>query len=591
MRQDYIHNMNDPAIRAEYLTADAADYWAPKKTRSFQHSSEVIAAWAALADTVRSDGSGTAFNGADQSVADHLNSTVPALIKDWDSYITVRAGELAFGPAWSANQIADMVARDFLPDATLQAALDAARTTPETMEAIRTNARAYDDEDREAAALADEHAFVDEPELMKQEHHVSTATYKRANDLYPAHIIVEILIDRNRVSANPAGAEAAHAALSSEDAAQVEWSIADIATRHLQELAPTSARIVDDGYAITITMDLPAAPEPDPTRAGDGEEYPLLTSWQEALLPALAHTMELVLPIHERQHAQALALLVAEEIPPASDVSDAYSRVTVAEVIEHHERRMEGYAQVSPPGSETATLPVPTAASVKVPGTITWEPEPGSPGKLVIDIPVQAPAPRAHLLNAASALRPDDLPALEYDVDSVATRHLHNETGAGTRITSHAQRIEARIYPPTPLSQRPPLYGETPPYLETSKLRTLTPAQEALLPDIATTVRTVVPPALHPHADDLARLVVQEIPAQADLLRAYQRTSLPEVLAEHDSGGITAKLAAELQQLTTATRLSFPHPASEALTTTTPASTAPPTRAASGAHADHSYDR
>lgn len=586
MRQDYIHDMNDPGSRAEYITADSADYWVPKKTRSFEHSSEVTTAWAALADTVRSDGSGTTLNGADQAVAAHLNGTVPELSKDWDSYITVRAHELVFGPVWDANEIADMVARDFLPDAALQAALDTARMTPETLAAIRTNARAYDDEYREAAALDDEH-YVDEPELVKQEHYVSTATYKRANDTYPAHVVVEILVDRDRVSA-----EAAHAALSGEDAAQVEWSVADVATRHLQELAPTTARIVDDGYAITITMDLPAAPEANTTRTGDGEEYPLLTSWQEALLPALADTMELVLPIQERHQAQALALLMAEEIPPASDIAEAYSRVAVAEVIEHHERRMESYAQASVPGSETAALPVPTTAAAEVPGTITWEPQPGTPGRLVIDVPVQAPTPRAHLFNAVSALRPDDLPALEFDVDSVATRHLCTATGAGAHITNRGQRIEASIYPPTPLSQRPPIYGETPLYLEATKLRTLTAAQEAMLPDVATTVRTVVPTALHPHADDLARLVVQEIPAQADLLRAYQRTSLPEVLAEHDRGGIEAKLAAELQRLTKTTRLSFPHPASEALTTATAVSPATPARAAaSGSRTDHSYDR
>jgi hypothetical protein len=131
MRQDYVREMNDPHQRRQYAEADAADRWAPKSTRGFEHSADVTSAWKNLARTIsdgqlQSDPSATSA-----AIAEHLNRSIPPLTgHDNARYISVDPTEISFGPDWSAHEIADLVARDFLPDAELSKAIDAARTDP-----------------------------------------------------------------------------------------------------------------------------------------------------------------------------------------------------------------------------------------------------------------------------------------------------------------------------------------------------------------------------------------------------------------------------------------------------------------------------
>ena len=164
-------------------------------------------------------------------------------------------------------------------------------------------------------------------------------------------------------------------------------------------------------------------------------------------------------------------------------------------------------------------------------GTITYKAH-GSftEGLLTIDVPVDAPAPRSHLVKAATADLPRHQAALfKLHIDEVASGHLQQATGTHAHITNEGQQVRVHVVPPTPLSERPPMYGEAPTYMDPADRRELTAAQQAALPAVATSIRKVIPTALQPHADDLAHLMVQEVPTQADVLRAYQRTSLTEV--------------------------------------------------------------
>ncbi|MCD5342808.1 hypothetical protein LR392_11310 [Arthrobacter sp. AK04] len=261
-------------------------------------------------------------------------------------------------------------------------------------------------------------------------------------------------------------------------------------------------------------------------------------------------------------------------------------------------------------------------------GSLTYEPDPDGfwGGIIRIDLPVDAPAPREHLVEAATGqpvvkqgqVQPESwddewsrewvdeqLERVERCIDKVANNHLSNATGSRALIRLSGERITAYVPLPAPLTDREQSptpetsrssYGGVPPlpprtYLSYSKTRSLTPDQEAILPRVAESVRDVVPPTLQSYVDDIAHLVAQEIPTQSDLLRAYQRTSIPEVLAEYDRAGRPKQLPPEHQQAMKTAQLSFPSHAAEALKTSAPAVAVTPASAASDITAAHTLDR
>ncbi|WJH26862.1 hypothetical protein [Pseudarthrobacter defluvii] len=247
------------------------------------------------------------------------------------------------------------------------------------------------------------------------------------------------------------------------------------------------------------------------------------------------------------------------------------------------------------PNTTTGQLP---AAS------ITYEPSSGFGGRITIDLAAARPAPRTHLLTAACELRSDAWPEdIEERIDRVAERHLQEATGTDTHIRLGGEGLYAFVHLPTPLTERPqkpapiPTYGSPLPkepdetYLQYRDPKALTSYQEAILPNVVETIRDVVPAALQPHVKDIAHLVTQEIPSQADLLRAYQRTSVPEVLNEVDHAGQPERLSLEHQRALKTAQLSFPHPAPEVLRSPTPAAAAATPTTLTGAAVSHAFDR
>ena len=353
--------MNDRHRRRQYVEADAAERWASNSTRRFEHSADVTAAWEKLAQAINDNQLPSDPDATDTAIAEHLNRSVPALNRDdYYRYIIVDWKKVSFGPDWSADEIADMVARDFLPDAELGKAIDAARTDQTILEAVKTSAQTiarerYEHEldapDSYDGPYADDELWELETDTRHEPaRRVETSTYQEATAERPAHIHLELSVERDF---NPANLERQRAAeerlVGGTD--QVCGSIDNVATRHLQELTGSRARIVNDGYAVSIDMDLPAAPE-DRThrRAPDTgrDAGPPLTADQESVLPELTRSIEAALPPLERHHTQTLAMMVAAELPSPADVIRSSDRVTLAEVIEHHERRM---------GSDQASLP------------------------------------------------------------------------------------------------------------------------------------------------------------------------------------------------------------------------------------------
>jgi hypothetical protein len=160
-------------------------------------------------------------------------------------------------------------------------------------------------------------------------------------------IYLQLRIDREPNPANRARLDAAEDALYGLGGSHhVSESFDNVATGHLQKLAGTNALIVDDGYAVGIQMNIPTTPGP--------QSRPPLTAEQESLLPELTETLEAMLPPHQRQHTHTLALLVAAEVPATADAITATDRVTLAELIDHHEKRMEKYIMAPPPAAMRA---------------------------------------------------------------------------------------------------------------------------------------------------------------------------------------------------------------------------------------------
>lgn len=193
-----------------------------------------------------------------------------------------------------------------------------------------------------------EHDYPDSPAAR-----VEICTYHRATDSRPGRIYLQLSVERGFNPANLVRQRAAEERLGG-GTDQVCGSIDNVATRHLQDLSGTSARIVEDGYAVSIETDVPAATESAPQRTSSRtgtEAGPALTADQELVLPELVQRIEVVLPPQERHHTGSLALLVAKEVPSTADVIRSSDRVTLAEVIAHHEQRMDRLTPMPLPAS------------------------------------------------------------------------------------------------------------------------------------------------------------------------------------------------------------------------------------------------
>jgi hypothetical protein len=143
---------------------------------------------------------------------------------------------------------------------------------------------------------------------------------------------------------------------------------------------------------------------------------------------------------------------------------------------------------------------------------------------------------RGHILRAANDQR-TDAPRVREEpwelqdcLSVVATRHLQGQTGMDAYITGRdGETARLMTLVPKPLSERP--YDAS--YLQPSAIRPLTGAQLDWLPELTARLYQILPKKQQPHVEDLAHKLAQDIPSQTDLLRAYQRTSVTEVLAEY----------------------------------------------------------
>lgn len=107
--------------------------------------------------------------------------------------------------------------------------------------------------------------------------------------------------------------------------------IDDLATSHLRNTTGTTASIGEDGYAVIITATIPT----------DHAGLAALTPEQAAVLPAIEEALTEALPASRVQHAGVLAEQVAKELPTRDQVTDAYHRPSLEEVIDKYAERYD----------------------------------------------------------------------------------------------------------------------------------------------------------------------------------------------------------------------------------------------------------
>ncbi|MFJ4268373.1 hypothetical protein ACIPY1_17595 [Paenarthrobacter nicotinovorans] len=124
--------------------------------------------------------------------------------------------------------------------------------------------------------------------------------------------------------------------------------IESLATDHLRNATGTTARIHDDGTIISIRAQLPV----------DNNIFPAdtaLNSAQTQALPGIEQAVRNALPAQAQEHATALAVNIAKELPERAQVTDAYNQPTLSEVMDHHQRRY------GPPLVQPLATPLPAA--------------------------------------------------------------------------------------------------------------------------------------------------------------------------------------------------------------------------------------
>jgi hypothetical protein len=128
----------------------------------------------------------------------------------------------------------------------------------------------------------------------------------------------------------------------------VAGTIESLATDYLRNTTGTTARIHDDGTIISIRAQIPVY---NNTSLADTA----LNNAQTEALPGIEQAARNALPLQVQEHATALAVTIAKELPEPAQVTDAYNQPTLSEVLDHHQRRY------GPPLLQPLATPMPAA--------------------------------------------------------------------------------------------------------------------------------------------------------------------------------------------------------------------------------------
>ncbi|BCW86630.1 hypothetical protein NicSoilE8_43030 (plasmid) [Arthrobacter sp. NicSoilE8] len=188
---------------------------------------------------------------------------------------------------------------------------------------------------------------------------LAEAQYQEVNGNDPEHVYVTFDIERRP---GMHLLDKASTLLHSTDYL-VGGVIDELATEHLRNTTGTTASIGEDGYAVIITAPIPSSRTDPAAPSGHGTARTTpasLTPEQAAALPALEAALTEALPTSRRHHAHALAEQVAGELPTRDQVSEAYHRPTLEEVIDRYAEKYDPDGHyLMPKALRTVTLSYP----------------------------------------------------------------------------------------------------------------------------------------------------------------------------------------------------------------------------------------
>ncbi|MBE4720570.1 hypothetical protein [Pseudarthrobacter sp. AB1] len=154
------------------------------------------------------------------------------------------------------------------------------------------------------------------------------------------------------------------------------------------------------------------------------------------------------------------------------------------------------------------------------------------PGRVTVDFHVdREPNAGQYLAGEAATLLSGDLDRAAGIVESLATDHLREATGTSTRIhdDGYSVSIEADVPADAGNVTEKTVHS---PAAETE--RPLAAEQTEVLFELELAFQSVLPVHDRHHAETLARLIAKELPSQAEVVQAYYRPTLNEVLEEHE---------------------------------------------------------
>lgn len=160
-----------------------------------------------------------------------------------------------------------------------------------------------------------------------------------------------------------------------------------------------------------------------------------------------------------------------------------------------------------------------------------YAPADTGPGRVSVDFHVdREPNAGRDIASEAANLLHGDLDQMAGIVESLATDHLRDATGTSARIHDDGYTISIETDIPTAAVDATEKTVHSPSTERLPMAASLT----GELDELGLAIGSVLPAHDRHHAETLARLIATELPSQAEVIQAYHRPTLHEIIEEHE---------------------------------------------------------
>jgi hypothetical protein len=200
-----------------------------------------------------------------------------------------------------------------------------------------------------------------------------------------------------------------------------------------------------------------------------------------------------------------------------------------------------------------------------------FTPTAAAQGRVSLDFHVdREPNAGRYLVLEATERLSGDTDQVAASIESLATDHLREATGTSARIHDDGYSITIQADVPAAAGHARDETVRSPAATETG--RSLTAPQSAALPELELAIRGVLPAHERHHTQTLALRIANNLPTQKEVVNAYYRPTLAEVLDHHGhrmdariEGRIEGRDEPAVPSSLKTTHLSFPQHPSTAL--------------------------